>query len=118
MARKAKLSADEDLENRFKLLFDGDPISVLPLPDISHLGVDLRRWEDLYEGGIPTSRQLSQLAETVATSAAVAAADGTADGTATAAAPAAAAATVATANSSQQRRISVLDYNDDLTLFL
>ena len=114
MARKAKLSADEDLENRFKLLLDGDPISVLPLPDISHLGVDLRRWEDLYEGGIPTSRQLSQLAETVATSAA----DAAADGTATAAAPAAAAATVATANSSQQRTISVLDYNDDLTLFL
>ena len=104
MARKTELSADERLENRFNLLWESDPNPDLPLPDISHLGVDIRLWDELYEFGVPTPRQLSQLVETAAAAAAAAAA----------AVSAAAVAAVVAASSSQQPAVVY----DDITLFL
>ena len=63
MARKAKLSADERLENRFKLLCDGDPDPNpnpdLPWPDISQ--IDIRLWCELNEFGLPPTRELPRL---------------------------------------------------------
>ena len=104
MARKTVLSADKRLENRFNLLWESDPNPDLPLPDISHLGVDIRLWDELYEFGVPTPRQLSQLVETAAAAAAAAAA----------AVSAAAVAAVVAASSSQQPAVVY----DDITLFL
>ena len=105
MARKTVLSADERLENRFNLLWESDPNPDLPLPDISHLGVDIRLWDELYEFGVPTPRQLSQLVETAAAAAAAAAA---------AVSAAAVAAAAVAASSSQQPAVVY----DDITLFL
>ena len=104
MARKTELSADERLENRFNLLWESDPNPDLLLPDISHLGVDIRLWDELYEFGVPTPRQLSQLVETAAAAAAAAAA----------AVSAIAVAAVVAASSSQQPAVAY----DDITLFL
>ena len=124
MARKAVLGADKRLENRFNLLWESDPnpdlplpdishlgVDIrlwdeldLPLPDISHLGVDIRLWDELYEFGLPTPRQLSQLVATAAAAAAAAAAT----------VPAAAVAAVVAASSSQQPAVVY----DDITLFL
>ena len=102
MARKAVLSADERLVNRFNLLWEGDPNPDLPSPDISHLGIDIRLWDELYEFGLPKPRQLSQLVATAAGAPAAAAVS------------AAAVAAVVAASSCQQ---PVVVY-DDITLFL